>query len=561
MIAPIHLRVEPSKNRIHIATPYTLAPLCKALPGRRWDPRSKTWHVPATPAAAREIRRVFAAHWSDATVDQTFNDLLDEANANDDQAQYKDADNLPDVPCSATTAWGHQLQAFWFGSALRAVMLDIVMGAGKTKICVDLINHWNADRVLILAPAKVVRIWPKQFRVHSCRPPTMYELSQGSVASKAAAVAEALDRPISLEGPTVIAINYESAWREPLRTILLDAQWDVVVLDESHKIKAPGGKSSQFCERLGHRATHRMCLTGTPMPHSPLDIYAQYRFLDPGVFGTSFVAFRNRYAIMGGYENRQVVNYQNEDELSRKFHSIAYHAGEEVLDLPPLHDIVRTTTLKPAAAKLYRELDNDFIAYVDDQAVSVANALTELLRLAQVTSGFVRDDDKNDHEIDSAKAELFEDLLDGFAVEEKIVVFTRFKWDCKIIEAIATKQGRRYGEVSGTTNDLTIDSDFPDDVDVLAVQIQSGGAGIDLSKARYAIYYALGFSLGDYEQSRKRVHRPGQTRATTYYHLIVENSVDEKVYGALSQRKSVVEYIMGLARGAEQPVPLPEESE
>ena len=87
------------------------------------------------------------------------------------------------------------------------------------------------------------------------------------------------------------------------------------------------------------------------------------------------------------------------------------------------------------------------------------------------------------------------------------------------------------------------------DAPVLAVQIDSGGLGIDLTRARYAIYYSLGFSLGSYEQSLARVHRPGQTRPVEYIHLLAENTVDEKVVAALSSRADVVNAVLQEMKG------------
>lgn len=76
------------------------------------------------------------------------------------------------------------------------------------------------------------------------------------------------------------------------------------------------------------------------------------------------------------------------------------------------------------------------------------------------------------------------------------------------------------------------------------MQIQSGGAGVDFTRSRYCIYYSLGFSLGDYDQSLARIHRPGQQREVTYYHLIAKDTVDEQVYAALDARRDVVTSIM-----------------
>jgi SNF2 family DNA or RNA helicase len=107
--------------------------------------------------------------------------------------------------------------------------------------------------------------------------------------------------------------------------------------------------------------------------------------------------------------------------------------------------------------------------------------------------------------------------------------------------------GRRYYELSGRINQLEDwKTERPGDrpAGVIAVQIRAGGAGVDLTRACYCVYYSLGFSLGDYDQSRRRINRPGQTRPVRFYHLIANDTVDEKVYAALKAKTDVVSHIM-----------------
>ena len=115
------------------------------------------------------------------------------------------------------------------------------------------------------------------------------------------------------------------------------ANWnpDMIICDESQRIKTPGAKQSKAMHRLGKRAKYKLTLTGTPVTQGPLDFFSQYKFLDPSIFGNSYYAFRARYAVMGGYERKQVVGYNNLPELIRKAHSIAFRVTkEEALDLP-----------------------------------------------------------------------------------------------------------------------------------------------------------------------------------------------------------------------------------
>ena len=81
----------------------------------------------------------------------------------------------------------------------------------------------------------------------------------------------------------------------------------MVIADEAHRIKSPGGKASLFFKRLRLRSRRRIALSGTPMPHGPLDIYALFRFLDITIFGPSFAAFRQNFAVMGGFQRKQIT--------------------------------------------------------------------------------------------------------------------------------------------------------------------------------------------------------------------------------------------------------------
>ena len=85
---------------------------------------------------------------------------------------------------------------------------------------------------------------------------------------------------------------------------------------------------------------------------------------------------------------------------------------------------------------------------------------------------------------------------------------------------------------------------MPEDVQVMGVQIQSGGVGIDLTRAHIAIYYSMGYSLGDYVQSLARLHRPGQDHPVAFFHLVASNTVDQQVYSALQSRQNVVAEIL-----------------
>ena len=433
-------------------------------------------------------------------------------------------------------AWAHQTEALEFIADKLGAMLAMDMGTGKSRVIVDLIARKGYAKVLILAPLSVVQgVWPGEFAKHAPGLLHVLPLVGQSTKKRQELAAKALDAG----RPTAVVMNYDAIWRKPFGDWAMKQDWDLLVMDESHRIKAPGGVASRYCSRLSDRVRHRVALTGTPMSHSPLDIYAQYRALDKKIYGTSFARFRARYAVMGGFNRMQVVGYQRESELRNLFYSRAYRVeSADVLDLPSTLSVNLMCELGREGQRLYSAMADEFIADLAGGRITASNALSRLLRLQQITSGYGRLEDGTDVEIDTAKAKVLEDILTDIG-KEPVVVFTRFIHDLDVVHRTAAKVGIPSYEVSGRRKDL---SEWTSGV--LAVQIQAGGLGLDLTMARYAVYYSLGFSLGDYSQSMARLHRPGQTHPVEYIHILASGTVDETVMDALARREAVIDHIL-----------------
>lgn len=426
---------------------------------------------------------------------------------------------------------------------------------------VDYIVHFSISPVLILTPSSVVDVWPMEFEKHAAEGTNyvIVPLADGSVARRAAE-AERIIKLAAVRGQiAVIVLNYEAAWREPMAALIKHTKWGMMVCDEAQRCKAPGGRLSKFLASVRDSAERRVALSGTPMPHSPLDIYAQMRWLDPGVFGTSFTAFRAHYAKMGGFGGFQVIAYQNQAELQDKFYSLADRVRKiDVLDLPPFVHERRMVTLGKETRRAYDILDEEFIVDVGNGTVTASNVLARILRLQQMSSGYTVLDDPtgiaDPVEVqlgDEKETELGELLTDDLPASEPVVVFCRFKHDLAAVHRAATLAGRKSLELSGARKEL---KDWQNDAggSVIAVQIQSGGVGIDLSRSAYCVFFSLTPSLGDYDQALARVHRPGQTRPVTYIHLVARATRDVQIYAALEQRKEVIDYVLEHYKGEGQ---------
>lgn len=438
--------------------------------------------------------------------------------------------------------WKHQQEAFDFAYDRRGTMLAMWMGTGKTRVACELLSEWGCQKVLVGCPVSVMGVWLRELRQWAPRYNPIV-LDKGLVKQQTQWADTALK---NAAGPHVFIQNYESLWRPPFGEWTLGQSWDCVIGDESHRF---GGQPpmTHICKhmmRMNKVARRRLCLTGTPMCLNPLSVFGQCRFLEPKVFGYKWVPFKERYAIYGNTMIPQMITgWKNLDELQTKFGSMTYQAGREVLDLPEAKHQLLLFELEPKTRKVYQELDDWLVSEYDDGFVSVANALVKTLRLRQAVNGFLQLDDRDAvTPLHEGKYRVLRDLIED--VDEPIVVFCEFVPDLAMVRRATEKLKKRYGEISGRRTDLTEEATYPDNVDVLGVQYQAGGLGIDLTKARICVIVSPPWSLDKYDQALARVHRPGQTRGVQFYSIVAQNTIDVRVYKALQQKRDVIESVL-----------------
>jgi len=472
-----------------------------------------------------------------------------------------------------TSLWPHQQAAADFLEPLGCGMLALDMGTGKTRTALELLDRWQCRRVLILCPKSVVRVWPGEFAKHL--PGSDWQvlaLDGGSVNQRADKLmtgylcAECDDQPFA------VALNYEAITHLPLSDgNLLGLDFDCLILDEVHKLKQPDGKQSETVAALAAGISYRMGLTGTPMPHSQLDVFGQFRSIQPDLFGPSYHSFRNRFAVVEQKEVpiakpgakgkdrwqrdpktgkcltrkiTQVTGYRNTEELQALLSTMTYRvSSEEVLQLPDAIDEQRYCLLDAKSQRAYNSLMDDFAAEVDGGIITAANALARMTRLAQICNGYGVGADGDEIRLGTEKMDMLGEALDDLPQEEPVVVFGRFHHDLDDIAAMAKQGKRKCRELSGRKNELAKWQQATGN-EVLAVQLQAGGTGVDFTRARYQVYYSHDYNLGNYEQTRKRIHRPGQTRPVTYLHLLCAGTIDETIMSALADRADVVSAVV-----------------
>lgn len=433
------------------------------------------------------------------------------------------------------------------------------MGCGKTLTAIAVIGAGyklgKVRRVLIVAPASVCAVWPKEFREYADFPCTVRVLL-GDKQRRLKALGNLEQSPLQTLKAAVI--NYESTWRDGILDALLDYNADLIIADESQRIKSPKAAQSKAMHRLGDKAPYKLILSGTPVQNAAVDVFSQYRFLDPTVFGDNFYAFRDRYCIMGSFDNKKIVAYRDLDGLIKKEHSVALRVTKaEALDLPERTFENRTVTLNRKERTIYDRLRRDSFAELDGGGtITAPTVLTKLLRLQQFTGGFLTEDDAEAPKLVSrGKLDALADILQDCVLDggKKLVIFARFLPEIHEIEALCRKMLDKakmktvaiYGEIKKEVRGEIV-RQFQEDpaTAVIVGQIDTAGTGITLTAADTCVYYSVTYNYATYEQSLSRIHRIGQKHLCTYIHLVAEGTIDEAILAALARKEDLAKTIV-----------------
>tara|TARA_R100001086_G_scaffold218584_1_gene135306 strand:+ start:4042 stop:5457 length:1416 start_codon:yes stop_codon:yes gene_type:complete len=440
--------------------------------------------------------------------------------------------------------WDHQRDGLASIPEQGGIYLNWDMGTGKSRVIVEAVNNRNPATTLIVCPKSVISVWVREFEKYGNGVAAIFPLVRGTAKQKLDDLHQHnLEDP---KRPLVVVVNYETIWLKPIASAFRKQHWDLIVADEIHRIKAAWGKASVYMSRLYGKC--KVGLSGTPMPHSPLDLWGQLRFVDPSILGPSFTRFRASVAIMGGFRRNgkpvQIIGFKNLDRLTRYFDSISNRVNKQsVLDLPPVIHERRDIELPGSARIVYKNMEDHLRVLLQNKEITATNGLVKVLRLAQISSGFLGTEELHDAKIRET-CRLLEDI--GM---KPSVIWCRFRSDIARLRTAITD--RPVHELSGNMNEQQTWNERPENSGaVLLTQYQAGGVGVDLSNASHAIYFSPTFSLGDYWQSIGRLDRPGQKNKVTCIHLTASDTIDETIYDALEKKAAIIYCVLeGLTNG------------
>ena len=463
-----------------------------------------------------------------------------------------------------TKPYAHQLIALEKSWNRETYAYFMEMGTGKTKVLIDnvamLYDKGKVNGALIIAPKGVVGTWYNQ-EIPTHLPTHIENVSVLWQANITKGQSKKLGTLFKTgEGLHFLIMNVEALSTSKgtdFARKFLSSHNTLMAIDESTTIKNPKAKRTKNIIKLSEMAKYRRIMTGSPVTRNPLDLYSQCQFLSPWLLDfQSYYAFRTRYAIMktaniSGRQIQLVAGFQRLAELSDKLKPFSYRVlKEDCLDLPDKIYMKRQTKLSPDQNKLYQQMKKEALAILNGKKVTTVNALTQLMRLHQITCGHFTADDGTIQRIPNNRISELMDVLDE--IEGKAIIWAHYQWDIKdIIKEIIkvhgpgsivdyyglTPQDERQGNIKKFQED--------DKCRFIVGTPQTGGYGITLTAANTVIYYSNGYDLEKRLQSEDRAHRIGQKKSVTYVDILADETVDEKIVKSLRKKINIASEVLG----------------
>lgn len=469
--------------------------------------------------------------------------------------------------------FAHQATALALGSPLAAFGYLMDMGTGKTKVAIDdaayHFSRGEIDRVLVVAPNGVHEQWiekalPEHWPVslpaqaQAVNAGESYQL-KGKIHKK---------RPKWMSDPRPskdclwLAVNVENlniierkvgtrtfidhtAWGEELEAFLERGR-AMIIWDESHKGKNPSAQCSKAMCKLGRLKSvkYKRILTGTPLAKGIEDYYAQFKFLDPAILGVwSMSGFKQQFCVMGGFNGREIIGYRDTEELHERIAPYSFRVDKsDVLDLPPKLYGERTCELHPEQRRVYNELKNELMTELSDgTTITAAQVIERMLRLQQVTQGYLPREDGSMESIPHNRFTPLRDLIEQ--APDRVVIWGRFREDItRLMELLGDEAVRYDGENSSKSEREKVKADWlrSSYKRFFVGNPAAGGTGLDwINGPSTVIYYSNSFSSLDRWQSEDRTHRMGTVGTVNYYDIICKGTMDRSIMANLRRKRDI----------------------
>jgi SNF2 family DNA or RNA helicase len=419
------------------------------------------------------------------------------------------------------------------------------MGLGKTAVILaefaELVRHSLVDNLIVVCPNSIKGVWLDEMDKVGF-PESIGRGAWPSIQS-------------AWWSNNVMVINYEAIITARGSVVVdkfLHRGRCMLVVDESTQIKNPKAQRTRRLIGWAKNVRYIRLLSGQPVVQGPHDLWSQFRVLGE-MNGMNYFSYRATHCIMGGYLGKQVMGAKDPEALNALLSKVSFRAKKDQwLDLPKQIFTTRNVELTKDQKKHYDNMKKYLITMIAEQEIDAQMVITQMLKLQQISSGFMLDENGRAHVIPGGnpKLDVIRETMEE--VTGKVLVATWFRESTRALNEALEKYNPAViqGGMSKDGLDFAKDS-FEEDPDcrVMICQIQSAKYGLTLlggggdNRCATTIFYENGFSLDSRIQFEARNHRIGQDRPVVYVDLVTSD-IDRVVIRALVRKQDVAAAII-----------------
>jgi len=446
------------------------------------------------------------------------------------------------------------------------------MGTGKTRAALEAANYrvgnGSVHQVLVLCPRGVMGTWERETRRWAPHliPVRLEGERKQTVPDRIAQMAADTRKGV------LFILNYEVIYRvrEELVAVAKGRKLGLV-LDEGHKIRNPQASVTKTAMELARHIPWRLHMTGTPILNGAQNIWSQWYGVDYGVtFGANYFQFRREFfdEDRWGHDLTPKQGALDAIGLRMRRRGLRYRKVD-CLDLPPKVYETQDVKLTDAQQAAYEQMAEELIAQLEPTSrpadgdedrdaegggtASAANQLVSILRLMQITSGHIPNEEGEVHHFTpNPKLAALVELVEENIQDHSIIVWAWYKEDIRALREALSMYNPVViaGGQKGRESDEAELAFQEGRTRLLVGNPASGGLGRTLTAASMAVYYSQNYSLENRQQSEDRCHRQGSQihNRVTYVDLVCRDTVDEIVLGALRDKKEVADVVVDLKR-------------
>lgn len=472
---------------------------------------------------------------------------------------------------ASVTLFKHQSEAIQFALSRKGcAAIFHEMGLGKTRTAIEIYRELRAVtpglRMIVVCPLSLLEAaWGADIRRFA--PALQYHNWHKDGAPESNKGVRVAD---------IILINYEAFIAEKnlkeIQRFVSRGIW-MIVCDESSRLKNPKSKTAKALLGIRDKFRYRLVMSGTPAPNCETEYWAQMEFVRPGLLHPSFFAFRNTYFHLGRNGQKLIqqgafltrtaarelfskgfkyeITPAKRKALMDRINPLCHFAKKiNCLDLPDQIDTVREVQMTQRQLATYNEMKRHLITEISGSQITAQAALTKIMKLREITSGFAIDRDGEAKEIgESPKIDELLNIVEEIG-NQQVIIWANFHWEIRKIREMLSPVGRAVTLCAETEERNESIADFlAGNARFLIAHPRSAAHGLTFINCSFEVFFSLDYSWEAYEQARARIHRAGQKKNCTYIHLIAKNSIDEAVLAVLKKKQDAQDIIYQLFKG------------